>query len=155
MILNALSGKPLPVYGDGLNVRDWLYVGDHCAAIRAVLARGRIGETYNVGGNSEQRNIDVVETLCSLLDELVSSSQHRPHAKLITYVKDRPGHDRRYAIDASKICAELGWQPAETFATGLRKTVAWYLGNRAWCENITSGSYRHWMERNYANRGAQ
>ncbi len=154
MILNALSGRSLPVYGDGLNVRDWLFVGDHCSAIRMVLDKGRLGETYNIGGNSEQRNIDVVHTLCSLLDDLVPSSSYRPHEKLVTYVKDRPGHDRRYAIDANKIREELGWQPTETFASGLRKTVAWYLENRAWCDDIASGSYRHWMARNYGNRGA-
>ncbi len=154
MILNALSGKPLPVYGDGQNVRDWLFVGDHCAAIRVVLEKGRVGETYNIGGNSEQRNLDVVRTLCALLDELVPTSSYRPHEKLITYVKDRPGHDRRYAIDATKIRTELGWEPSETFASGLRKTVSWYLDNRAWCDNITSGSYRTWMDRNYENRGA-
>jgi len=154
MILNALSGKPLPVYGDGLNVRDWLYVGDHCTAIRRVLARGRIGETYNIGGNSEQKNIDVVRTICGWLDELVPDSPHRPHAQLITYVKDRPGHDRRYAIDAAKIRDELGWVPQESFATGLRKTVAWYLEHREWCASITSGAYRNWMDTNYADRGA-
>ena len=154
MILNALAGKPLPVYGDGLNVRDWLYVGDHCAAIRQVLARGRVGETYNVGGNSEQRNIDVVQTVCALLDELVPNSPYLRHAQLITYVKDRPGHDRRYAIDARKIRDELGWAPQETFETGLRKTVAWYLDHRDWCANITSGAYRQWLDKNYAGRGA-
>lgn len=153
MIINALSGKPLPVYGDGLNIRDWLYVGDHCSAIRAVLARGRIGETYNVGGNSEQRNCDVVQIICALLDDLVPSSPYRPHSRLITYVKDRPGHDRRYAVDSTRIRSELGWQPAESFASGIRKTVLWYLANREWCEEIASGSYRTWLDRNYAKRG--
>lgn len=152
MILNALAGKPLPVYGDGLNVRDWLFVGDHCAAIRRVLERGEIGETHNIGGNSEQKNTDVVNTLCTLLDELAPNSPHRPHSKLITFVKDCPGHDRRYVIDASKIRNTLGWAPTETFTTGLSKTVAWYLGNRAWCDNITSGAYRQWIAKNYASR---
>jgi dTDP-glucose 4,6-dehydratase len=154
MILNAFAGKPLPVYGDGLNVRDWLYVGDHCSAIRRVIEGGEIGATYNIGGNSEQKNIDVVKTLCALLDELAPESPHRPHAKLITFVKDRPGHDRRYAIDATKIRNSLGWTPTETFTSGLRKTVAWYLANRAWCENITSGAYRQWMDKNYSTRGS-
>jgi dTDP-glucose 4,6-dehydratase len=154
MITNALAGRPLPVYGDGRQVRDWLYVGDHCAAIRLALARGRTGETYNVGGRNEQANIDTVEMLCSLLDELVPDSPHRPHRSLITYVADRPGHDRRYAINAAKIERELGWRPQETFASGLRRTVGWYLANRAWVADVTSGSYRQWMERNYAGRAA-
>jgi dTDP-glucose 4,6-dehydratase len=153
MILNALAGKSLPVYGDGLNVRDWLYVGDHCAAIRRVLRDGRVGETYNIGGNCQLRNIDVVQAVCALLDELVPDSPHRPHAKLIAYVKDRPGHDRRYAIDTRKIDAELGWQPKESFDTGLRKTVLWYLEHRDWCESVSSGGYRRWLEANYADRG--
>jgi dTDP-glucose 4,6-dehydratase len=139
MIGNALAGKPLPVYGDGSNVRDWLYVGDHCAAIRRVLEVGKPGSTYNVGGNSERRNLEVVETLCRLLDELVPDSPHRPHAQLITFVRDRPGHDWRYAIDASKLKAELGWEPAETFEGGLAKTVRWYLDNQAWVAGI--GTY--------------
>lgn len=150
MVLNALKGKPLPVYGDGLNVRDWLYVGDHCAAIATVLAKGRPGETYNIGGLSEMSNIAVVETICDILDE----SRPHPHSRreLITYVKDRPGHDRRYAIDCSKATAELGWKPQETFASGIRKTVAWYLDNMPWVEAITSGAYREWIDRNYADR---
>ena len=149
MITNALSGKPLPVYGDGQNVRDWLYVGDHCAAIREVLARGRLGETYNIGGWNEKTNLDVVYTLCDLLDEL------KPRAKgsyrdQITFVKDRPGHDRRYAIDARKLERELGWKPAETFETGLRKTVQWYLDNQAWVQDVVSGEYRNWVAKQYA-----
>ena len=152
MIHNALAGKPLPVYGDGLNVRDWLYVGDHCAAIREVLARGRPGEVYNIGGESEMKNIDVVRTLCALLAEA------RPRAggyeDLITFVQDRPGHDRRYAIDARKLRAELGWRPSETFASGMRKTVMWYLQNQDWVAEVTSGAYRAWTDMNYAQRGA-
>jgi dTDP-glucose 4,6-dehydratase len=151
MIANALAGKPLPVYGDGQNVRDWLYVGDHCAAIREVLARGVPGETYNVGGWNEKKNIEVVHTLCDLLD------QARPKAAgsyrdQITYVKDRPGHDRRYAIDACKLERELAWKPAETFETGLEKTVQWYLGNQKWVDEVASGEYRKWVETNYAQR---
>ncbi|WP_345795191.1 dTDP-glucose 4,6-dehydratase [Thauera sp. JM12B12] len=154
MIVNALAGKPLPIYGDGLNVRDWLYVGDHCSAIREVLARGRLGETYNVGGWNEMANVDIVDTLCALLDAL------RPDAagsyrRLITYVKDRPGHDRRYAIDARKIERELGWRPAETFQTGIRKTVQWYLDNPGWIANVQSGAYRDWVARNYGAREVQ
>jgi dTDP-glucose 4,6-dehydratase len=152
MIHNALSGRPLPVYGDGRNVRDWLYVGDHCAAIREVLARGRAGETYNVGGGAELKNIDVVHTLCALLDE-ASPRADAGYASLITYVTDRPGHDRRYAIDASKIRAELGWVPRESFASGLAKTVRWYLDHAAWVEDVASGAYRTWVERNYGKRG--
>jgi dTDP-glucose 4,6-dehydratase len=151
MILNATQGKPLPVYGDGLNVRDWLYVTDHCAAIREVLARGRAGETYNVGGWNEKTNIEIVRTVCALLDEL-RPDPAGPHARLITFVKDRPGHDRRYAIDASKIQRELGWRPAETFETGIRKTVAWYLEHVDWVERVTSGEYRRWLEKNYVMR---
>lgn len=150
MIHNATSGKPLPVYGDGQNVRDWLYVADHCDAILAVLERGRTGETYNVGGLNEQKNIDVVKTLCAILDQLEPTGA--PHARLITYVKDRPGHDRRYAIDCRKLQSELGWQPRESFATGLRKTVEWYLANGPWIEKIASGEYRKWTEANYATR---
>ena len=150
MILNARSGKPLPVYGDGQNVRDWLYVEDHCEAIRTVLARGNVGETYNIGGSNEQRNIDVVKTLCSILDELCPNDPIVPHEKLISYVKDRPGHDRRYAIDARKIERELGWKPRETFATGLRKTIEWYLSNQQWIEDVTSGSYRQWIAKHYS-----
>jgi dTDP-glucose 4,6-dehydratase len=158
MILNALHGKPLPVYGDGLNVRDWLYVGDHCSAIAAVLAEGRPGETYNVGGLNEMANISVVQTICDILDELLPSEYHaaaQPRRALITYVKDRPGHDRRYAIDCSKLTAELGWKPQESFASGIRKTVEWYLGNMPWVEAITSGAYREWIDRNYAGRETQ
>ncbi len=142
MIQNALEGKPLTIYGDGSNIRDWLYVEDHCNAIRCVLEKGRIGEVYNVGGNSEQKNIDVVTTLCGLLDELLPDSDHYPHEELMTYVKDRPGHDQRYAIDASKIRTELGWEPEETFETGLRRTVQWYLDNSDWVQRVQDGSYR-------------
>ena len=154
MILNGLEGKPLPVYGDGLQARDWLYVGDHCEAIRLVLARGRVGETYNIGGNSERKNIEVVRAICSLLDELAPGSAQRAHERLITHVQDRPGHDRRYAIDASKMREELGWEPRESFMSGLRATVAWYLAHRDWCDQIRSGAYREWLERNYERRGA-
>ena len=147
MIVNALAGKPLPVYGDGRNVRDWLYVGDHCAAIRAVLAGGRPGETYNIGGNAELRNIDVVETLCAILAE---RRPGRDYASQIAFVRDRPGHDRRYAIDPAKIRREIGWTPVETFASGLAKTVDWYLGNAAWLESVTSGEYQRWVAEHYA-----
>lgn len=150
MILNCLNGKPLPVYGDGLNVRDWLYVGDHCAGIRVALAKGRPGETYNIGGNSERNNLEVVNTLCAIMDELHPGGA--PHAKLIQFVKDRPGHDRRYAIDANKIHSELGWVPAEQFESGLRKTVHWYLANAEWIKNVTSGAYREWIDLNYGSR---
>lgn len=153
MILNALQGKPLPVYGDGLNVRDWLYVTDHCAAIRAVLEHGRPGETYNVGGWNEMPNIEIVHTVCTLLDEM-RPDPAGSHARLIAYVQDRPGHDRRYAIDAGRIHRELGWKPAETFATGIRKTVEWYLDNAAWIEQVSSGAYREWLNLNYAERQA-
>lgn len=149
ILLNALGGKPLPIYGDGQNIRDWLYVGDHCSAIRTVLARGTPGEVYNVGGWNEQTNLDVVQTVCGILDELRPASNGQPYASLITYVKDRPGHDRRYAIDARKIERELGWKPAETFATGIRKTVAWYLAHADWVANVTSGDYRDWVDRQY------
>lgn len=151
VMMNAVAGKPLPIYGDGLNVRDWLYVGDHCSAIRTVLADGTPGEVYNVGGWNEKANIDVVKTICAILDELHADSPVVPHAELITYVKDRAGHDRRYAIDASKIERELGWRPAETFETGIRKTVAWYLDNQDWVANIASGEYRHWVEKQYGS----
>ena len=153
MIVNAMSGKALPVYGDGMQVRDWLYVRDHCSAIRTVLARGRVGETYNVGGWNEQPNIEIVRQVCALLDEL-RPDRAGPHARLITYVTDRPGHDRRYAIDARKIERELGWRPAETFATGLRKTVRWYLDNPEWVAHVQSGSYRDWVTTNYAARAS-
>ncbi|GCB06407.1 dTDP-glucose 4,6-dehydratase [Ralstonia sp. SET104] len=149
MIANALAGKPLPVYGDGQNVRDWLYVGDHCAAIREVLARGRLGETYNVGGWNEKTNLEVVHTLCDLLDELKPKTAGSYHDQ-INFVKDRPGHDRRYAIDARKLERELGWKPAETFETGLRKTVQWYLDNQAWVQDVMSGEYRNWVAKQYA-----
>jgi len=148
MIVNALAGKPLPVYGDGGNVRDWLYVGDHCAAIRAVLARGRVGETYNVGGNAEMKNLDVVRTICAILSELRPG---RDYAAQIAFVKDRPGHDRRYAIDAAKIARELRWHPAETFETGMRRTVEWYLDNANWIAGVTSGDYQKWISLNYAS----
>jgi dTDP-glucose 4,6-dehydratase len=155
MILNALEGKPLPVYGDGGNVRDWLYVEDHCSAIRAVLERGRPGETYNIGGNSERKNLDVVTTICDLVDEMRPSGDSGSRRKLITFVKDRPGHDRRYAIDASKITRELGWQPAERFESGLRRTVRWYLDHPEWVENVRTGNYLQWIEQNYGERLAR
>jgi dTDP-glucose 4,6-dehydratase len=148
MIVNALAGKPLPVYGDGLNVRDWLYVGDHCAAIRTVLARSRVGETYNVGGWNEKTNLEIVQTVCRLLDEL-RPDPAGSYARHIAFVKDRPGHDRRYAIDARKIERELGWRPAETFETGIRKTLQWYLANADWVASVQSGAYREWVDRQY------
>jgi dTDP-glucose 4,6-dehydratase len=151
MIVNALAGKLLPIYGDGLNVRDWLYVGDHCSGIRAVLQRGRVGETYNIGGWNEQANRDIVDTVCTLLDEM-RPDPAGPYARLITYVGDRPGHDRRYAIDARKIERELGWRPAETFASGIRKTVQWYLEHPAWVAEVQRGTYRDWVAANYAGR---
>ncbi len=151
MIVNALAGKPLPIYGDGQQVRDWLYVGDHCSAIRAVLAGGRLGETYNIGGWNELTNQEIVDTVCALLDEL-SPNPAGPYTRLITHVKDRPGHDRRYAIDARKIERELGWRPAQTFETGIRKTVQWYLANTAWVANVQSGGYRDWLDTNYHAR---
>jgi dTDP-glucose 4,6-dehydratase len=150
-IVNALAGKPLPIYGDGRNVRDWLYVKDHCAAVREVLARGRLGETYNIGGWNEKTNIEIVQTICALLDEL-RPDPAGSYGRLITFVKDRPGHDRRYAIDARKIERELGWRPAETFDSGIRKTVRWYLANPGWVANVQSGAYREWIDRNYAER---
>jgi dTDP-glucose 4,6-dehydratase len=149
VILNALNGKPLPIYGDGQQIRDWLYVGDHCSAIREVLANGKLGETYNIGGWNEKANIEVVKTICKILDELKPRSDGKSYAEQITYVKDRPGHDRRYAIDASKIEKELGWRPAETFDTGIQKTVQWYLDNPAWIEGVVSGSYRDWLKKQY------
>ena len=142
IIQKALRGEPLPIYGDGSNIRDWLFVEDHCRAILRVLEAGRPGEVYNVGGNSERTNLQVVDTLCALLDELVPGSPHRPHAGLKTFVTDRPGHDQRYAIDSSKLKRELGWAPQETFESGLRRTVAWYLDNAQWCARVTDGSYR-------------
>jgi len=153
IITHALAGKPLPVYGDGKQVRDWLYVEDHCRALERVLEAGAPGETYNIGGNNQQANIDVVHAICALLDELVPHSAYKPHAQLVRMVQDRPGHDRRYAIDARKIERELGWKPQESFSTGLRKTVEWYLANAAWVEEITSGAYRQWIEKNYDARG--
>jgi len=149
-ILNAMNGKSIPVYGDGQNVRDWLFVADHCDAIRTVLARGKIGETYNVGGRNEKPNLEIVRTICSILDELRPADPVVPHSKLITYVQDRPGHDRRYAMDTHKIERELNWQPRETFETGIRKTVEWYLANEAWIREVTSGHYREWIATQYS-----
>lgn len=149
MILNALNGKPLPVYGDGMNVRDWLYVTDHCSAIRRVLEAGQLGETYNVGGWNEKTNIDVVYTILSILDELSPRADGKSYREQISYVKDRPGHDRRYAIDARRLERELGWKPAETFETGIRKTVQWYLDHPQWINNVTSGAYRDWVAKQY------
>ena len=149
VIHNALAGKPLPIYGDGSQVRDWLYVSDHCAAIRTVLANGQVGETYNVGGWNEKRNIEVVQTLCALLDELKPRADGQSYASQITFVRDRPGHDQRYAIDARKLERELGWKPQETFETGIRKTVQWYLAHQDWVANITSGQYRQWVDTHY------
>lgn len=152
MIVNALAGKSLPVYGDGLQVRDWLYVKDHCSAIRRVLEAGRVGEIYNVGGWNEKPNIEIVQTVCALLDELRPRSDGASYTTQISYVQDRPGHDRRYAIDASKIERELGWRPAETFESGIRKTVQWYLDNQEWVAHVQSGAYREWVQINYAAR---
>ena len=149
VIHNALAGKPLPIYGDGQQIRDWLYVKDHCTAIRRVLADGQLGETYNVGGWNEKANLDVVHTLCTLLDELSPRADGQPYKNQITFVKDRPGHDQRYAIDASRLERELGWKPAETFESGIRKTVQWYLDNQQWVANITSGAYRDWVNTQY------
>ena len=152
VILNALAGKPLPVYGDGSNVRDWLYVDDHCSAIRLALKKGRPGETYNIGGNNERANIDVVRSICRILDELRPAANKKPYESLITFVADRPGHDLRYAIDATKSTTELGWKPEETFESGIRKTVRWYLDNPGWVQGVVSGEYRKWMEKNYSER---
>ena len=149
VILNALNGKSLPVYGDGQQIRDWLYVADHCSAIRRVLERGQIGETYNVGGWNEKANLDVVNTICAVLDSLKPRSDHQSYSQQITFVADRPGHDRRYAIDARKIERELGWKPQETFDTGIRKTVQWYLDNPVWIDGVVSGSYRDWLKKHY------
>ena len=154
MIVNALAGKALPVYGDGQQIRDWLYVRDHCSAIRRVLEVGQVGEVYNIGGWNEKPNIDIVHTVCALLDELRPRDDGKPYSEQITYVKDRPGHDRRYAIDASKVERALGWKPVETFETGIRKTVQWYLEHQAWVANVQSGSYRDWVEKNYTERTA-
>lgn len=149
VIHNALNGKSLPIYGDGQQIRDWLFVKDHCTAIRRVLTEGRLGETYNVGGWNEKTNLEVVHTICDILDELKPREDMQSYKSQITFVKDRPGHDRRYAIDATKLEKELGWKPAETFETGIRKTVQWYLDNPEWVENITSGQYRNWVEKQY------
>ena len=150
MIVNALAGKPLPIYGDGQQIRDWLYVRDHCSAIRRVLEAGKVGETYNVGGWNEKANIDIVKTVCALLDELRPRADGKSYAEQITFVTDRPGHDRRYAIDARKLERELGWKPAETFETGIRKNVQWYLGHPEWVANVQSGSYRDWVQKQYS-----
>ena len=154
MIVNALAGKSLPVYGDGMQVRDWLYVRDHCSAIRRVLDAGKLGDTYNVGGWNEKANIEIVKTVCALLNELRPRTDGKSYAEQITYVTDRPGHDRRYAIDARKLERELGWKPAETFETGIRKTVQWYLDNPEWVQNVQSGSYRDWVQKQYVNGAA-
>ena len=150
IILNAVNGKPLPIYGKGDNIRDWLYVDDHARALRLVLEKGRQGETYNIGGWNEKTNLEVVHAVCAILDEL--RPQGAPYASLITYVQDRPGHDRRYAIDASKIANELGWKPLESFETGLRKTVEWYLTNTDWVNGVVSGEYQNWIQQNYGDR---
>ena len=157
VILNARAGKSLPIYGDGQQIRDWLYVKDHCSAIRRVLEAGQLGETYNVGGWNEKANLDVVHTICALLDELSPRADGKSYAEQITFVTDRPGHDRRYAIDARKLERELGWKPAETFETGIRKTVQWYLDNNEWTNNVTSGAYREWTDKQYGHdhSGAQ
>lgn len=153
-LLNALAGKPLPIYGDGQQIRDWLFVKDHCSAIRRVLEAGKLGETYNVGGWNEKANLDVVQTLCSILDELKPKADGSSYKEQLTFVKDRPGHDRRYAIDATKLERELGWKPAETFDTGIRKTVEWYLQNQGWVNNVTSGEYRNWVNKQYSESAA-
>lgn len=155
MIVNALAGKPLPIYGDGQQIRDWLYVRDHCSAIRRVLEAGKLGETYNVGGWNEKANIDIVKTVCALLDALRPRDDGKSYAEQITYVTDRPGHDRRYAIDARKLERELGWKPAETFDTGIRKTVQWYLDHPEWVANVQSGNYRDWVQKQYSATAAQ
>ena len=152
MIMNALEGLPLPVYGNGLNVRDWLFVEDHCQAIRAVLERGRPGETYNIGGNCERTNIEVVRAICDFIDELRPNPKLGPRRELVKFVQDRPGHDRRYAIDATKIGRELGWSPSVKFETGIKRTIAWYLDNSDWVENVRTGAYREWIRKNYEER---
>ncbi len=152
VILNALNGKPLPIYGKGDNIRDWLDVDDHARALRLVLSQGHVGETYNIGGWNEKTNLEVVQAICAILDELRPNASIAHHSSLITYVKDRPGHDRRYAIDASKIARELGWKPQETFDSGLRKTVVWYLANTDWINGVTSGEYQNWIQQNYGDR---
>jgi len=154
MIVNALAGKPLPVYGDGQQIRDWLYVKDHCSAIRRVLDAGRVGEVYNVGGWNEKANLEIIHVICDILDAARPRSDGLSYREQVTYVADRPGHDRRYAIDASKIESELGWRPVETFETGIRKTVEWYLANEEWVASVQTGAYRNWMEKNYAERSA-
>jgi len=152
VICNAREGKELPIYGDGRQVRDWLYVEDHCEALLTVLEKGEPGETYNIGGRAERTNLQVVKTLCNILDDMLPDSPHRPHGDLITHVKDRPGHDRRYAIDNGKIKSHLGWKPKETFTTGLEKTVRWYLEHQVWIDNVRSGAYREWIKTNYEER---
>lgn len=152
VIVNALAGKPLPVYGDGQQIRDWLYVKDHCSAIRRVLQAGTIGETYNIGGWNEKANLEVVHILCAILDDLQPRADGKSYAEQINFVPDRPGHDRRYAIDATKIQRQLGWKPSETFETGIRKTVKWYLDHQAWVRDVQSGAYRDWVEQNYGSR---
>jgi len=152
IILNALNGKPLPIYGDGLNVRDWLYVEDHCEALKVVLEKGQVGEMYNIGGRCERTNLEIVQSVCSLLDRMLPDSSHVPHTSLITFVQDRPGHDRRYAIDSNKIEQNLGWSPKETFDTGMKKTIQWYLDNTAWVESVQTGAYREWISRQYGKR---
>ena len=153
MILNGLADKPLPVYGKGINVRDWLFVQDHCRAVWTIMQNGRPGETYNIGGECEIPNIELVQTLCDILDEMVPSSHNRPRSELITFVNDRPGHDFRYAIDCTKLKTELLWQPLASFDTGIRKTVQWYLDNPAWVQRVQSGEYREWIADNYDRRG--
>ena len=154
VIHNALAGRPLPIYGNGSNVRDWLYVGDHCSAIRRVLEAGKLGETYNIGGWNEKTNLEVVHTLCDILDKKAPKAQGS-YRDQITFVQDRPGHDQRYAIDATKIEQEFGWKPAETFETGIQKTVDWYLANQEWVQHVTSGEYKNWVSKNYADRGEE
>ncbi len=149
VVLNALQGKPLPIYGDGLNIRDWLYVEDHCEALKVVLEKGQVGQVYNIGGRCEKTNLEIVKTICDFMDQICLQSPFTPHASLITYVKDRPGHDRRYAIDCSKIEKDLGWGPRESFKTGLKKTITWYLGNPEWVESIQTGVYREWIQKHY------
>jgi dTDP-glucose 4,6-dehydratase len=151
-ICNALEGKPLPIYGDGRQIRDWLYVVDHCEALLAVLEEGRAGECYNIGGRAERTNLSLIKTLCNILDEMLPDSPHRPHGKLITHVDDRPGHDRRYAIDNGKIKSQIGWKPREKLETGLGKTIRWYLDHRPWVDDVRSGAYRDWLDLNYAKR---
>ena len=148
--MNASTGKPLPIYGDGRNLRDWLFVLDHCEALRSVLARGTVGQTYNIGGGSEKCNLEIVETICAILDELRPQDQVVPHRNLITFVKDRPGHDRRYAMNICKIERELGWTPRESFESGIRKTIQWYLEHEEWIREVTSGAYRQWIATHYA-----